>query len=108
MPDFSHMLDIPDYSSYTWDVWLLYILFGTLGYIIRLAYSDTLISLPERVGSGYRLGTCLEWIAAVTIASLADHNILVVTAAGAGAPIIAKSVLDLIRRISNKMTGSNL
>lgn len=107
MEDFLvHWFHIPDYSSYTLSIWAMYVLFGTFGFLLRIASQDMLLRLPSRESGGLRLNALGEWLAAVVVATLADQNLLVVTAAGAGAPTILQWFFVWIKALARKGLGA--
>ena len=95
-------MTLPDYSSYTIGVVLLYAACGIFGLLMRLAALDIGLRLPTYKDHELKLNVLGELILAVGTAVLANHNLLIATTAAAGAPIIAAAVLkwlpEFIRR----------
>jgi len=87
---------LPDYGSFTVVQILSYVLFATMGWIARVSVSDSTVLLPTWDGVRFRLNLLGEWITAVLVGLLANHNILVVACAAAGAPTIVRIVLDAV------------
>jgi hypothetical protein len=95
-------LRLPDYPSWTWQTWTLYILAGTVGYVIRLSVTNKPLRLPRRGETGLFLNSLGEWATSVAVATLADHNLLFATCAGAGAPDLARLMLSWMRAAFQK------
>ncbi len=98
-------LRVPDYSTYTWETWLVYSLAGTVGYVVRLAVTKTPVRMPAVTERGLYLNALGEWITAVAVALLADHNVLFATIAAVGASSIVQVVLQWIPAAVRRALG---
>lgn len=98
-------LRVPDYSVFTWETWLVYVLCGTVGWIIRLAVTKTPIRMPNRTEKGLYLNALGEWMTAVAVACLADHNVLFATAAATGSTSVVQVVMRWIPAALRRALG---
>ncbi len=101
-----HWFRIPDYHLWVWQTWLVYALCGTGGLVIRLSVTGAPIRLPRRIASGaVYLNTFGEWITAVAVATLADHNVLFATMAAVGASSIVQVLMRWIPSATRRALG---
>lgn len=97
---------IPEYHLWTWQTWLVYTLCGTAGLLVRLSVTRAPIRWPRRLPSGaLYLNTIGEWVTAVAVATLADHNVLFATIAAVGASSIVQVVMKSVPVATRRALG---
>ncbi len=89
-------LRLPDYAAFTIQTWVAFVLAGTAGWLLRVVVDRKPLQLPKLTERGLRLNSIGDWLVAVIVATLADHNLLFATIAGAGASTIVQFVMQAL------------
>ena len=100
-------LSLPDYASWDWQDWALYAAAGAAGYFIRLSVTNKPLRLPRRGERGLFLNSLGELATSIAVATLADHNLLFATCAGAGAPDLARVVISWMQAALKRLLAGD-
>ena len=90
---------IPPYAQWTVYDYAFHALWGLVGALVRLSYTNAPIRLPQRNKDGsIKLNALGEIFVSVSIGMLADTNPLISVSAAVAAPQIVEAVISLQNR----------